>query len=93
MPAIQTLRLKGDWKAIKKLLEEIDSLAKTLKVQVKYEIESPKPSIYQCLIDGEIFDTRTGKGKMHMATKHGLNLQGALRQGKVKLIEEGKTHV
>jgi len=41
---------------------------------------------YKCLICNEIFDTKTGKGKMHMAG-HGYSLEGALAQGKAKILE------
>jgi hypothetical protein len=56
------------------------------KVQVKTIREIPETKTkYKCLICEEFFDTKTAKGKMHMA-KHGLNLRGALRLGKCKVV-------
>lgn len=46
----------------------------------------PKPSLFLCTICNEEFDTRTGKGKMHMSG-HGYSLKGAIAQGKAKVVE------
>jgi len=45
-----------------------------------------KPSKFRCLICGEVFDTRTGKGKMHMTYEHGFSLEGAIRLGKAEAV-------
>jgi len=39
-----------------------------------------EPKRYRCKICGEVFDTQTGRGKMHMAG-HGYSLKGALKLG------------
>jgi len=46
--------------------------------------QKTKPSKFLCLICNETFDSRTGKGKMHMAG-HGYSLEGALQLGKATL--------
>lgn len=55
------------------------------RVQLKEirEAPAPKPSKYKCLVCGEVFDTRTGKGKMHMAG-HGYNLEWSVKSGKAR---------
>lgn len=47
------------------------------------EAPAPRPSRYECLVCGEVFDTRTGKGKMHIAS-HGYNFQWSLEKGKAR---------
>jgi len=68
--------------------KEIEQLAHF--VNGSYEIcpgYPKKSTIYKCLKCDEVFDTKTAKGKMHMA-KHGLNLKYALKNGLVKRLEQ-----
>jgi len=52
------------------------------------EFVPSKARKYRCLICGETFDTKTGKGRMHMAYRHGYNLEGALILGKAEEVGE-----
>jgi hypothetical protein len=46
------------------------------------------PKRYRCKICGDVFDTRTGKGRLHMANVHGRNLAYAIKVGLVERLEE-----
>ena len=52
------------------------------------EKDGSRPRRYRCRLCGEVFDTRTGKGRMHMANVHGRSLKYAVEAGLVEKLEE-----
>ena len=51
-----------------------------------------KAGLYKCNVCGEVFDTHTGEGKMHMA-KHGRNLKYAIKARVVEEVTERRGNV
>lgn len=91
----------GKFKVVLEVVEQDEDLARSL---VEYAIQQTgepsrfriasiqelvsKAGLYKCKICREVFDTRTGEGKMHMATMHGRNLKYAVKAGLAEKVTE-----
>lgn len=64
------------WDAVVKLHRTLEDLS-----LYRASVVEAKPKLYKCNVCGETFSTETGKGRMHMASRHGRSLKYALKSG------------